>query len=69
MDQNTLPPKSEWTTLSLNQLYDLRNKMVTLFWNMKDSGASYANQYALMVSEIDALIAKAEVAALQPPED
>lgn len=55
-----IAPKSEWPALSISQLYDLKFQMSDLYWNMKGAGATFANQYQKLISEVDAWIRRRE---------
>jgi hypothetical protein len=66
MEENTIPPKSEWHTLSINQLYDIKLKMSDKYYAMRGINASFTDQYLQFISEIDARISVLENA---PPEE
>jgi hypothetical protein len=51
-----IPPKSEWQSLSLMQLYDTKTKLTNLYFDMVYSKASFAAQYRKFISEVDSLI-------------
>jgi len=53
-------PRSEWSKLSVNQLYDNRNKLMDLYYNMRGANATFAEQYKKFITEIDALIKRRE---------
>lgn len=61
-----IPPKKDWPSLGLMQLYVVKSDMQTLYFNMKDSKASFANQYLRFISELDALIASRLVSEDNP---
>lgn len=65
-----IPPKNEWRDLSIQQLYDLKFKLQDVFLGLTRSGASFANQYASFVSEVERLIElkNAEAAAERDQE-
>ena len=52
-----LPPKAEWINLSLMQLYELKSNMLNIYYDARSAGATYANQYLNLVTEVDAYIA------------
>lgn len=60
--EDKIPGRNEWKDLSLPQLYDTKGKLTTLYYNMRQAGASYANQYLTLISQIDALIQEREQA-------
>ena len=66
MEDNTIPPRSEWHTLSINQLYDIKLKMSEKYYAMRGINASFTNQYLQFISEIDARISALENT---PPEE
>lgn len=55
-----LAPKSEWGEMTIQQLYELRTNMQTLYFDMLYSGASFAKQYQDQVKHISALIMQKE---------
>ena len=59
-DENKLFPKDEWDSLSINQLYDLKNKFINLYFDLRGSGATFANQYFQFSKDVDELIRKKE---------
>lgn len=48
-----IPPKSEWSSLTLAQLYDVKSKMFDIYYNARASGASYADQYLSLVNQLE----------------
>lgn len=52
-----IPPKSEWPSMSLSQLYNVKTDMTNMYWNMRSANASYANQYLEFINHIDRIIA------------
>lgn len=56
MEDNQIPPKSEWKNLSILQLYDTKTQLVNRYFNMRQINASFAEQYRKFISEIDDLI-------------
>jgi len=59
-EQQKITPKSEWHTLTISQLYDLKSQMSTLYYNMRGAGATFANQYARLISDVDVWIRRRE---------
>lgn len=55
-DKKTLPPKSEWKDMSISQLLDLKIDLHNIYYGLRSSGASFANQYMGFINELDALI-------------
>lgn len=55
-----LKPKSEWTEMTVQQLYEMKTQMTNLYYDMRYSGATFANQYLGYINDIDALIARKE---------
>lgn len=55
-----LKPKSEWAELTVTQLYEMKTQMTNLYYDMRHSGATFANQYLGYIGDIDALIARKE---------
>lgn len=65
-EEVVIPPKSEWSTLSVNQLYDVKLKMTDRYYAMKGINASFTNQYFKFIAELDARIYALENA---PPSE
>lgn len=59
-EEQKIIPRSEWNKLSVNQLYDNRNKLMDLYYNMRGASATFAEQYKKFIAEIDALIKRRE---------
>ena len=59
-DEQKIPPKSKWPTLSSVRLYEIRSNMLDLSYSARQHGASYAAQYAKLVSDLDSLISYKE---------
>lgn len=55
-----LKPKSEWKDMTVQQLYEMKTQMTNLYYDMRYSGATFANQYLGYVNDISALIASKE---------
>ena len=51
-----IPPKSEWSNLSVQQLYDVKYQMNDRYYGLLNINASFANQYLKFIQELDALI-------------
>lgn len=62
-DKKTLPPKSEWKDMSINQLLDLKIELYNIYYGLRSSGASFANQYLGFIGELDALILRKQAEA------
>ena len=62
-DKKTLPPKSEWKDMSVNQLLDLKIDLNNIYYGLRSSGASFANQYLGFIGELDALILRKQTEA------
>lgn len=62
-DKKTLPPKSEWKDMSVNQLLDLKIDLYNIYYSLRSSGASFANQYLGFIGELDALILRKQAEA------
>lgn len=60
MEENAIPPKSEWNQMSIDLLYRVKGQMTQTYYNMRASNASFANQYLKFISELDALISLRE---------
>lgn len=56
MNNYTIPPRNEWKNLSISQLYDIKSRMISKFYDMHSINASFAPQYKRFISEIDDLI-------------
>lgn len=56
MDKAKIPPRDEWSKLSVEQLYQVKSDMLDAYYNMKDCNASFANQYMRYIKEIEARI-------------
>jgi len=63
METSKIPAKSEWRTLSVYQLYDVRAQMIETYQGMRRISASFAPQYLLFIAELDSLIRQREVEA------
>lgn len=64
-----IPPQSEWHKLTVGQLYELKSNMTDLYYKAAQAGASYANQYAGFMRDVDSTIARAEFKAQQEKEE
>ena len=60
-----IPPKSEWPTLPVTKLYEVRSDMIDLSYRMRAHGASYAGQYTKLIGDLDTLISIREVEAVE----
>jgi hypothetical protein len=56
MEINQIPPRSEWKNLSILQLYEVKTQLMNTYLNMRQISASFYEQYAKFISEIDGLI-------------
>jgi len=56
MEENTIPPKKEWPTLSKMQLIDVKIQMMSKYYAMKDINASFAGQYEQLIRQLETLI-------------
>jgi hypothetical protein len=56
-----IPPRSEWRTLSATQLYDVKGKMSDMYYKMRGINATFANQYASFLSQLDQMIQLKEI--------
>lgn len=56
MENNPIPPKNEWVSLSDSQLLDVKFQLMQKYQMMRRSNASFANQYFKFVSDLDALL-------------
>jgi hypothetical protein len=56
MEINQIPPRSEWKNLSILQLYEVKTQLMNTYFNMRQISASFYEQYAKFISEIDGLI-------------
>ena len=56
MENNQIPPKNEWPNLTINQLYEVKNKLLNKYWSMQQINASFANSYLGFVNYVDAII-------------
>jgi len=59
-----IAPRTEWAKLSVTQLYDNRNKLMDLYYNMRGAGATFAEQYKKIISDLDILIRRREAEQL-----
>jgi hypothetical protein len=69
MEQPKIPPKTEWRTLSISQLYDVKMQMMNRFYDMRSINASFSGQYKIFISELDGLIQMREAEALEPKDE
>ncbi len=58
MEEIKIPPKSEWPEMSITQLFDVKTQMMDRYYAMRQTGASFAEQYRKFISDVDALIAR-----------
>ena len=69
----TIPPKEEWKSLSISQLYDLKTNLTNRYFDMKQINASFADQFLQFVRQAEALISQREREAFEqqqaPQED
>jgi hypothetical protein len=63
MDVTKIPPKTEWKTLSVSQLLDIKANLNDTYFRMRSINASFAPQYLQFVRELDALISRKEAEA------
>lgn len=64
IDTKKIPPRNEWKELSVAQLIDVKNQMMDVYYAMRQSKATFANQYQIFINEIDALIARRDAERL-----
>jgi hypothetical protein len=62
-DKKSLPSKSEWKDMSINQLLDLKIDLYNIYYGLRASGASFANQYLGFIGELDALVLRKQAEA------
>jgi len=67
-DVSKIPPKSEWRTLSVYQLLDIKSQMTETYYKLRACGASFAPQYQQFVNELEALIRSKEAQELVEKE-
>ena len=60
MEDNQIPPKSEWKNLNSIQLYDIKSQLMSKYFDLKSINASFSNQYLKFIYEVDALISLIE---------
>jgi hypothetical protein len=60
MDTSKIPPKSEWSTLSVAQLLDVKASLTETYYRMRGVNASFAPAYLQFATELDALIQRKE---------
>ena len=69
----TIPPKDEWKSLSVAQLYDLKTNLTNRYFDMKQINASFADQFLQFLRQVEALISQREHEAYEqqqnPQED
>lgn len=58
MQENKIPPKTEWANLSVNQLYEVKTEMSNTYYSMRGINASFAAQYLRFIDELDAVISR-----------
>jgi hypothetical protein len=63
-DVSKIPPKSEWRTLSVYQLLDIKSQMTETYYRLRAAGASFAAQYLAFVNELESLIRSKEAAEI-----
>lgn len=68
MTTKKIPPQSEWASLSIGQLYQLKSDMADMYYNAQRAGASYANQYLKFLNDVDNTISRAELKAQMEKE-
>jgi len=56
MEDNQIPPKNEWPSLTINQLHEVKNALLNKYWAMHQINASFANSYLGFVSHVEAII-------------
>lgn len=68
-----IPPKDEWRTLSISQLYELKTNLTNRYFDLKQINASFADQFLAFLREAEALLSAREREAYEqqqnPPED
>jgi hypothetical protein len=60
MTAPVIPPQSEWPSLTLSQLYDVKINLSDKYYAMRGINASFANQYAKFIEAIEASIKRKE---------
>lgn len=56
MEENKIPPKTEWPSLTIDQLLNVKTDLQSAYWKMKSIQASFANQYLMYISQVETLI-------------
>lgn len=68
-----IPPKDEWKSLSISQLYELKVNLTNRYFDLKQINASFADQFLVFLRDAESLIAVREREAYEqqqtPPED
>ena len=60
-----VPPRSEWKKLTLPQLYEARGNLQEIYYMARKSMATYAEQYAKLLTSLDVVIREKEQEAGQ----
>ena len=60
-----IEPRSEWRTMSLSQLYDLKIKLQNRYFDMRLINASFADQFNTYVREVEGIISLREIEAYE----
>lgn len=60
MTAPVIPPQSEWASLTISQLYDVKINMTNKYYAMRGINASFANQYIKFIESIDVFITRKE---------
>ena len=55
-----MPPKNEWPSLTISQLYDIKSQMTNRYFDLKRINASFADQFLTYTKQLDSLIALRE---------
>lgn len=58
MEEDKIPPKAEWYAMSSQQLMDVRLKLQDRYYSLRRINASFADQFARFISEIETLISR-----------
>ena len=68
MEENKIPPRSEWKNMSIQQLYDVQLALTDKYYAMRNINASFTNQFMNFISEVEALISRKQAEELEERE-
>lgn len=57
-----MAPKETWSTLTVDQMYELKSQLLNRYYDLRNISESIAKQFFAFSNEVDALIKSTEMA-------